>query len=123
MQCQTDAIRFCTCELCGALGTPRNSPDLSLGEQLFTVIAQVNALVVGKKKKKSQGTIMWRGKNPPCYGHRVTCSILFPKRMETDFPELIVSKGVSSLHPYMWVELQLLMVSDALQSLAWNRFS
>lgn len=43
--------------------------------------------------------------------------------METDFPELIVSKGVSSLHPYMWVELQLLMVSDALQSLAWNRFS
>lgn len=53
MQCQTDAIRFCTCELCGALGTPRNSPYLSLGEQLFTVIAQVNALVVGKKKKKN----------------------------------------------------------------------
>lgn len=65
VQCQTDAIRFCTCELCGALETPRNSPDLSLGEQFFTVIVQVIALVVGKKKKKqSQGIIMWRGNIP-----------------------------------------------------------
>lgn len=108
MQCQTDAIRFCTCELCGALETPRNSPDLSLGEQFFTVIVQVIALVVGKKKKNNHKASLCEGGISP---------VLWPQgymlRMETDFTELIVSKGVNSLHPYMWIEWQLLMVSDA----------
>lgn len=55
---------------------------------------------------------MWRERNPLCYGHRVTRSILFSKGMETDFIDLIVSEGVNGLHLYMWGEWQLLMVSD-----------
>lgn len=32
--------------------------------------------------------------------------------MESDFIDLIVSEGVNGLRLYMWVEWQLLMVSD-----------
>lgn len=121
VQCQTDAICMCTCELCVTLEAPQNSPGLSPdGKFFFTVIAPVGLLV---DKKKNHKAPLWGEKITPCYGHRVTCSILFSKRMGTDLTDLTVNKVVNGLHPCVGVVWYLLMVTYSHSSLAWNCFS
>lgn len=112
MQCQTDATLCCTCELCGALETPLNSPDLlSLGEQFFTVIAQVIVLVVGQKKITRHHYVEGK-KIPRAMATGLHVQFYFPREWKLTLLTS-VSGGVNSLHLYMWVEWQLLMVSDA----------